>query len=63
MDKVVREWREKHPKCMFCEYFFVREVGVERHTLLCCRAKEKLLNDFSIMVPRKFCKLYKVKEQ
>ena len=60
MDKEVYDWRRKHPKCNYCKYYRVRQVGIEEAIIEECIAKDKMISSNSI--PRWFCKLYKVKE-
>lgn len=58
MDETVKEWREKHPKCIYCKYY--RAFSICHDSFTECSAKQKSI--FFDCAPRWFCKIYTVKE-
>lgn len=57
------EWRERHPRCNFCEYYKLAipagAHGMGMPDFFKCLVKEKTIN-YSKM-PRPWCKCFKVK--
>ena len=50
-----------HRCCLYCDYFHVKTVGIECHTLYLCKAKDKVLSSPSRIRP--FCPCFKLDEQ
>lgn len=50
-----------HRCCLYCDYFHVKTVGIECHTLYLCKAKDKVLSSPSRI--RLFCPCFKLDEQ
>ena len=46
MDKEIREYRQKHPKCKWCKYYqrHYDEVGVDIYSYSTCELKDKIIN-------------------
>ena len=60
---VIERYRSSrlHRKCLYCEHFHVKSVGIEYKTLYLCNAKDKALEHPEMIRP--FCPCFKLNEQ
>lgn len=50
-----------HRCCLYCQYFHVKSVGIECHTLYLCNAKDKAIEHPEMIRP--FCSCFKLNDK
>jgi len=63
MNKIIKEYREKHPNCEWCKWY---KYNFNMYMLSMssyeeCQLKEKII--YCKKIKAKFCKYYEVKEE
>jgi len=58
MDKVMEEYRTKHPRCRYCKYCKTKEYGLG-HEYTFCDIKNKLIRDLKLTIGGMFCSCFR----